>query len=75
MADPAAEVETRSEWDADRRIVTTWRTWRHDDGSQDDDVMERRVISIPEITALLEQAGFRDVQAVATYVTARRTDR
>lgn len=70
-----ATVESRSSWDADTRIVTTMRTWRHKDGSVDEDHMRRRVTPLGELADLLTEAGFADVAAVERdqiFVTARR---
>lgn len=68
-----AEVETESSWDADARIVTTRRTWRHRDGTVDEDVMRRRVTPIEELTSLLATAGFTDAAVIdgGSFVAAR----
>ncbi|MFC0627425.1 class I SAM-dependent methyltransferase [Kribbella deserti] len=68
----AAEVETASSWDADSRIVTTERTWRHRDGSVDKDVMRRRVTPIEELSSLLSSAGFTDAAVLDGGLVAAR---
>lgn len=71
----SAIVEHESFWDADTRIVTTRRVWRHSDGGTDEDLMQRRVTPLDELTDLLREAEFADVAAIErnqTFVTARR---
>jgi SAM-dependent methyltransferase len=62
----AATVEVMSAWDSVRRLQVTHRTWRHDDGTTDVDVLRRRVISVGELATLLREAGFADVRSVGT---------
>ncbi|TDC19211.1 class I SAM-dependent methyltransferase, partial [Kribbella albertanoniae] len=62
----AANVEVMSAWDAVRRLQVTHRTWRHDDGTTDVDVLRRRVISVDELDGLLHEAGFDEVRWVGT---------
>ncbi|TDD56896.1 class I SAM-dependent methyltransferase [Kribbella antibiotica] len=71
----AAEVESQSSWDADTRVVTTRRIWRHRDGRVDEDVMRRRVTPLDELTGLLGEAGFTDVALAGRdegFVVARK---
>ncbi|MEV8377793.1 class I SAM-dependent methyltransferase [Kribbella sp. NPDC056861] len=70
-----AEVEVESSWNLINRIATTRRVWRHRDGSQDEDIMLRRVTPIGELTEVITGAGFADVTTIGgsnTYVVARR---
>ncbi|MFF1816265.1 class I SAM-dependent methyltransferase [Kribbella sp. NPDC058245] len=62
----AATVEVMSAWDSVRRLQVTHRTWRHDDGTTDVDVLRRRVISVGELATVLREAGFADVRSVGT---------
>ncbi|MFB6721901.1 class I SAM-dependent methyltransferase [Kribbella sp. NPDC056345] len=62
----AASVEVMSAWDAERRLQLTHRTWRHDDGTTDVDVLRRRVISVGELDQVLRRAGFTGIRWVGT---------
>ncbi|MFI5730512.1 class I SAM-dependent methyltransferase [Kribbella sp. NPDC051587] len=62
----AATVEVMSAWDSVRRLQVTHRTWWHDDGTTDVDVLRRRVISVGELATVLREAGFADVRSVGT---------
>ncbi|MFC9688546.1 class I SAM-dependent methyltransferase [Kribbella sp. NPDC056951] len=67
----SADVEIASAWDAERRLQVTRRTWRHDDGRIDVDVLRRRVVRLDELVGLLHGAGFVGGRLVgAGYVVA-----
>jgi SAM-dependent methyltransferase len=77
-----ATVEVDTTWDPVRRLQTTRRTWHHQDGSLDQDLMERRVLALEDLQRFLRQAGFSRVETVddagassrsGTYVTAIRS--
>lgn len=58
----AASVEVVS--GVEGRVQVTRRTWRHDDGRTDVDVLRRRVISAAELDGVLRGAGFGEVRVV-----------
>ncbi|GAA1666006.1 hypothetical protein GCM10009745_05040 [Kribbella yunnanensis] len=62
----AASVEVGSVWEAEQRVQVMHRTWRHDDGTIDVDVLRRRVFSAEELDGALRGAGFSDVQLVSS---------
>lgn len=74
----SAMVEVNTSWDPVRRLQITRRSWMHDDGSQDEDRLVRRVADTGELIGLLLQTGFADVKVrqepggLNTYIVAAR---
>ncbi|HLK14596.1 MAG TPA: class I SAM-dependent methyltransferase [Fimbriimonadaceae bacterium] len=65
------------EWDADRRIITvSMRFWRDD--QEFEEIHRQRAYDEPEVRAMLERAGFRDIRTYHSYTLdppRRTTDR
>jgi len=49
IGDFRATYTDRSEWNPLTQVLTTHRTWLHDDGTTEADVLQRRVLSPPEL--------------------------
>jgi SAM-dependent methyltransferase len=54
----------RDDWCPVTRVLTTHRTWRHEDGSRETDLLRRRVLPAPELRQRARAAGW-DVHDVA----------
>lgn len=68
-----AAIEFDSTWDPHRRIVTTKRVWRHQDGHTDEDTMQRRVTPINELADLLTAVAFTEIDLQGSLVVARKS--
>jgi SAM-dependent methyltransferase len=54
-----AEVTVSYDWDPTRRLTTMRRHWRHDDGTEDQDTIVRRLLEPHELEAHASRAGFK----------------
>jgi SAM-dependent methyltransferase len=53
-----ATYTDRSEWCPLTQLLTTRRTWHHDDGTTETDILHRRVLPAPELALRARQAGW-----------------
>jgi SAM-dependent methyltransferase len=56
--DFVATYADRSEWNPLTQLLTTHRTWLHDDGTTEADILRRRVLSPPELELRARLAGW-----------------
>lgn len=57
-ADIRAGYRERHQWDPLSHLLTTTRTWQHDEGRTEADLLRRRVISPPELTLRARLGGW-----------------
>lgn len=58
IEDFRATYVDRSQWNPLTQVLTTHRTWLHDDGTTEVDILQRRVLSPPELELRARLAGW-----------------